>query len=298
MTRRTPLPAPFDAVPFRVGSALAAGVARNRLDARDLVRLHHGARTRPPSGLRDRCADLSPLMSATQGFTGPTAALLLELPLSHRIERDDRLHVSSLRPQRAMRRPGVVGTERGSGDLHLVDGLAVLAPEAVWIALGRILSIPDLVAVADRLVTGTLRTPPLSSLAALHDAVGAASGQPGVRRARLALPRIRVGSWSRPETFVRLLIEQSGLPEPSLNREIRLDDGRFAIADLSWPEYRVVVEYDGKWHGSQQDADADRHERLVDAGWVVSCSRRRGIWSRASSGASRSGGIAIPPPSI
>ena len=168
-----------------------------------------------------------------------------------------------------MRRPGVVGTERGGGALGCVDGLSVLEPEAVWIALGRTLSVPDLVAVGDRLVTGTLRTPPLSSLEALQEAVSAASGQPGTRRVRLAMPRIRVGAWSRPETFVRMLIEQAGLPEPSLNAAIHLGDGRFVIADLSWPEYRVAIEYDGAWHSSQQDADADRHERLVDAGWVV-----------------------------
>jgi hypothetical protein len=42
VTARRGLPEPFGTVPFRVGDALAAGIPRHRLDARDLVRLHHG----------------------------------------------------------------------------------------------------------------------------------------------------------------------------------------------------------------------------------------------------------------
>jgi hypothetical protein len=42
-----------------------------------------------------------------------------------------------------------------------------------------------------------------------------------------------------------MLIEDAGFPEPSLNEPIPLDAGRFVIPDLSWPAYRLAIEYDG-----------------------------------------------------
>lgn len=269
VTTRYPLPVPFDAAPFRVCAALAEGVSRHRLDARDLSRLHHGSRTPLQVGYASSCAALTPLMSQTQAFTGITGGRLLELPMPRAAEADDRLFVSSLRPQRAMRRPGVVGTERGWGEPRDVGRLAILEPELLWIALGRVLSVVDLIAVGDRLITGTLRTPPMTSADALTDALLSAAGQPGARTARAALGRIRVGAWSRPETFIRILMEDAGLPAPRLNEPVDVGDGRFVIPDLSWPQFRVALEYDGAWHAGQQDADAMRHERLVDAGWLV-----------------------------
>jgi len=274
MTHRRPLPSPWDAAPFRVGEALDAGVARHRLDARDLIRVHHGARSQVAATVVDRAHALVPLMSPTQAFTGSTAARLAEVPLPRRAERDGRLWVSSLRPQRAMRRPGVVGVQRSDGAVRSVGELPVLEPALVWIDLGRTLSIPDLVAAGDRLVTGTLRTAALCTPGELADAVDARAGSPGVSRARAALPSVRVGAWSRPETFLRLLIASAGLPEPELNLDIPLPDGSCPIADICWPRYRLIVEYDGEWHDGTRDADADRHERLVDAGWMIVHVRR------------------------
>jgi len=269
MTRRTTLPQELHGRPFRVRDALAAGVSLDRLDARDLVRLHHGARCPPPADFVALCAALRPLMSAGQAFTGPTAGRLLGLPLPLRLERDARLHVSSRRPQRAMRRPGIVGTARGAGDVVPVAGLPVLASEATWIALARSLELPDLVAVGDRLIGGDGRSAALTTRDALVDAVERHRGVPGAVRARAALPHLRERAWSRPETLLRLLLLDAGLPEPRLNAEVQLRDGRIAIPDLSWPIDRVAVEYDGWWHAGQSDRDADRHERLVDAGWLV-----------------------------
>jgi len=263
-----------------VRDALASGVSRNRLDARDVVRIHHGARTTVrASGLRESCAALVPLLSEGQAFTGPTAARLGGLPLPMRWERDDRLHVSSLRPQRAMRRPGVVGSARGSGSVVEREGLPVLEPEVVWIALARSLGVDDLIAVGDRLVSGTLRTPPVSTIDGLAAAVASSRGIPGAARARSALAMVRVGAWSRPETFVRLLLHDAGVPEPELNVPIVLSD-RIVIPDLSWPRRRVAVEYDGWWHVEQGDRDADRHERLSDAGWIVVHVRRHDLFHR------------------
>jgi very-short-patch-repair endonuclease len=208
-------------------------------------------------------------MSAGQAFTGPTAGRLLELPRPARIEGDVRLHVSSLRPQRAMRRPGVVGTSRGFGEVESVVGLPVLVSELTWIALARSLALPDLVAAGDRLLSGDGKRAAVTTREALVTAVDRSRGVPGAAQARAALPHLRERAWSRPETLLRLLLLDAGLPEPRLNAEVPLRGGRIAIPDLSWPVERVAVEYDGWWHAEQSDRDADRHERLVDVGWLV-----------------------------
>ena len=47
---------------------------------------------------------------------------------------------------------------------------------------------------------------------------------------------------------------------------------RIAIADLAYPEYRVIVEYDGEHHCTDRDQnarDVDRLDDLVQAGWRV-----------------------------
>jgi hypothetical protein len=281
MSRRRELPEPFDA-PFRVGDALDAGIPRSRLRASDLRSPHHGVRSSRADAFVDRCAALAAVMSPSQAFTGPTAALLYGAPLPARWERDRRLHVSSLRPQRAMRRPGVVGGERGQGDVQLVAGLPVLAAEEVWLSLGRALGLADLVAVGDFLVMGQPRSNPISTIEALDHACRSASGRPGAARVRAALPRVRRGAWSRPETFLRLLIDDAGLPEPTLNQPVLLPDGRWAAPDLAWHEFRIAIEYDGAaFHGADQwDADADRHERLADAGWLVVRIRRDELFHR------------------
>jgi hypothetical protein len=80
-----------------------------------------------------------------------------------------------------------------------------------------------------------------------------------------------VGAWSRPETLLRLLIVRAGLPVPALNAPVILQDRMTVYPDITWPEYRIALEYDGRWHDAvgQRASDSDRHERLVDAGWIV-----------------------------
>ena len=83
---------------------------------------------------------------------------------------------------------------------------------------------------------------------------------------------------------MRLLLVRAGLPEPTLNAPVALLDGGFAYPDLAWPEYRVAIEYDGRWHDEpgQRAADSERHERLVDAGWLVVHVRSDDLFDRPS----------------
>ena len=53
--------------------------------------------------------------------------------------------------------------------------------------------------------------------------------------------------------------------------------------DLSWPEVKVAVEYDGRQHRDdldQWDHDLERDEWLVEAGWTRVVVVARGIYRR------------------
>lgn len=86
------------------------------------------------------------------------------------------------------------------------------------------------------------------------------------------------------ETRLRLLLVQAGLPDPAVNDWVRLDDGTpIHRPDLSWPQWRVAVDYDGRHHADRDDLadvragrasdwrhrqDLSRPELLEEAGWV------------------------------
>lgn len=78
---------------------------------------------------------------------------------------------------------------------------------------------------------------------------------------------------SPPETRTRLLLVLAGLPEPVVGHDVSLPDGGWiARPDLSYPSYRIAIEYDGRHHVDdhrQWRRDIFRRENLAAAGWLV-----------------------------
>jgi hypothetical protein len=103
----------------------------------------------------------------------------------------------------------------------------------------------------------------------------------GVAAARIALRLVRDGAESRPETLVRLAIVRGGLPEPVLNETVLDGSGRFiGRADMQYPAFSVVVEYDGEQHrldDSQYARDERRLEDFQLAGHLVVRIRKSGL---------------------
>lgn len=170
-----------------------------------------------------------------------------------------------------MRRPGVIASRRTTGVVHTVGGLPVLDPVSTWCALAQVLDVPDLVAVADRIVTTSPRLRALASTRSLEQALGSLGGARGIVALRAALCESREGAWSRPESLLRVAVVRAGLPEPLLNAAVPVGGGRSSAPDLGWPQFKVAVEYDGFWHDTpqQRSADLERHELLADIGWLV-----------------------------
>jgi hypothetical protein len=76
---------------------------------------------------------------------------------------------------------------------------------------------------------------------------------------------------SRPEIRIFGVIERGGLPQPTQQHWVRFGADKFRL-DLSYPEAKVAIEYDG-WdtHRTRTAFDADRRrDRILQLnGWVV-----------------------------
>jgi hypothetical protein len=98
-------------------------------------------------------------------------------------------------------------------------------------------------------------------------------GARGLRRLRIALSLMDAGAQSPKETWLRLLLVDAGLPNPTT--QIMVHDGDhipLAYLDMGWEEFKVAAEYDGDHHRSdrrQYAKDIGRAEVVSDLGWTV-----------------------------
>ena len=281
MTRRLPLPEEFADVPFTARSAQQAGVSAGRLRASDLARPFRGVRVAgaQPDELPWRCGAYQQAMHPQHVFSHETAAELYGLPLPLYAQTADTLHVSSPAPLRAPAGAGITGHQISDavwssrefihyGPLGMMFVFQLASPELVWAQLAPRLLVDDLVAVGDAIVGGLA---PLGTIADLHRIAGDYAGHRGSVTIAAAIGHVRVGSLSRPETLLRLILVRAGIPEPALNLEVPDASGRpIAMADLCWQEYRVLVEYEGDIHRVSRGkfrSDITRGERYQDGGW-------------------------------
>ena len=276
MTRRAPLPAYLAAAAFRVRDDEFHGASACRLRAADVQRPFRGVRSHglDLTDLVDRCRAYEPLLRPGEAFSHATAAALLGLPVA---DEAHEIHVTASAGLQRARTKGVVGHD-SSGWLPIVScmGLPVVAPTHTWCQLGALLEQRDLVAVGDAIVTGPRRgvdrAPGLATVAELGDAVSEWGSRRGARALSAALPLVRIGAESRPETHTRLLLIDDGLPEPLPNHPTPMVDGRVLHPDLKYLEWRIVLEYLGDRHRRDRrrwQEDVRRRREFETAGWRV-----------------------------
>lgn len=222
-------------------------------------------------------------MSPDEFFSHSSAAVLWGTALPFGGSED--LHVGVLHPRRLPRARGVRGHQARSRQTHVVvhpeTGLRVASPATTWTMLGAVLKHPyDLVAAGDSLIRVQrmpgpwIRTmpPPLATRHQLENAVGAGRrvGGPALRT---ALPLLRIGSASRPESWTRLTLCDAGLPEPILDHDVYDEHGEFiGCVDLAYPELKIAIEYEGDHHRTDVatwNRDLAKHDALQAAGWRV-----------------------------
>jgi len=167
---------------------------------------------------------------------------------------------------------GIIGHElrRELMDVEFVDLLPATSPLQTWLDLGAVLNRTDLVAAADFLCAGKHPRYTPSDLVA---AAARVHGRRGVRALREAASLARTRVDSPKETETRLLILDAGMPEPVVGFEVLGVNLPFnPHVDLSWPAYKICVEYQGDLHRTDRRrfrSDTTRRERLEQAKWRV-----------------------------
>lgn len=158
-----------------------------------------------------------------------------------------------------------------------VGGLLVSTPEATFVQMAPLLPLVELVVLGDSLLRRRATTPE-----ALIAAAAAATGR-GARLARAAAGYVRAGVDSPMESRLRMLLVLAGLPEPTVNHTFTGEDGRWELRfDLSYPEVKLAIEYDGRQHAesdAQWQRDVERRQDIDDRQWRVVVVLAKGVYT-------------------
>lgn len=250
---------------FSTRQARAIGLTDQELRGKRFVRLHRGvyryASTEPTVGVQIQAARL--LLPADAALSHFTALWWMGVDVCSPTP----LHFST-NTSTQTRVEGVV-LHRRLGRLHptMVNDVPTLGPDRTLVDCATRLGVVDLVRAGDWLVRLGLTSHEVLATYVLKVHLD------GVVRARRASPWVRERVDSVTETDVRLMLLFARLPEPDVNVDILSECGDFlARGDLPYPEFKVLVEYDG-WHherdAQQRQKDHLRRERLEAEGWRV-----------------------------
>lgn len=255
---------------MRGRDAIAAGLSPSRARSLDVDHPDHGviAIDAPDVTIADRCHRYLPAMLPGQFFSHLTAALLWAMPVPAPLSP---LDVAVIAPRTPPRRPGVRGRRIVHADIVEVHGLPVTSPAQTWRLIAPLVPPADLIAAGDALLPAVNR-PGIASVEELAHAAALARRSAGAAAAARALPQLRAGVASRPETHLRVLLVEAGLPEPVVAHPVRVANGMVLHPDLSYPQHRLALEYEGQGHltsARQWRHDIERRERFEEIGWRV-----------------------------
>lgn len=278
MRKPQPLPSNLAGRPFTLAQAREAGLSRSRTRASDLWTPGRGIRLprNTDFSLLESCRALTSV-TPSSAVSHITAAQLHGLRLPSRYKNVGDIHLSKNLGSGQPRRRHVVGHELllETGDVVLLDGVPATSVQRTLMDLAPILSMDELVAVADQIVCAhdfsfSPVKIPMVEIGELKAYVARHAGFRGLCKLQDALELVRVGADSTPETELRLVLGRSPLPEFVCNFEIKGSSGAGKVApDLACPKFRTCAEYDGAHHFSptQQGKDHDRNFVTESLGW-------------------------------
>jgi uncharacterized protein DUF559 len=152
-------------------------------------------------------------------------------------------------------------------EVTCVAGLPVTTLARTAYDLGRLLPRDGAVARLDALVRASPFV--IDDVRLLIEAHPGARGLP---KLRAALSLTDGGAASPKETWLRLLLIDSGFPCPTTQIPVHERWRLVAVLDMGWETYKVAVEYDGDHHRTNRRQYAKDHWRMrkVEAiGWIV-----------------------------
>lgn len=198
-------------------------------------------------------------------ISGASAAVLWGVPAAGR---DDDVELTVAPGSTVCRAAGVRIRRRDltAGQVTMFRRARATTPEVTATDLARVGTLDEAVVLIDRFISARA-----TDLERVRGAARGVTGR-GCRQVRRAVALADGLSGSPQETRLRLLMHRSALPRPVAQFVVRDSAGFVARVDFAWPEAKVAVEYEGRWHGeSPQQVAADRRRlnRLTAAGWIV-----------------------------
>lgn len=268
------LPTSLAGRPFSATEAREAGVSRTILTHSRFLKPFFNVRvpdeilgsTSPEQGFAQ-------ILRPGEAFSHTTALRLLGCP----IRCDDMIHLTVPKHRRARRAAGVTGhsTRREFEALVLADNLPVIPPALALIQAASMLPLKELIIAIDHLASRKILGIDGSTESICEEvrSLPQQSRMPGSRNLRKALKYARVGSESRMESLLRLLLEAYGYAHCFETQVEIVDDagwiGRF---DFVCERFKLIVEYDGEQHREHRKQylkDQRRLDRVRAAGYMV-----------------------------
>jgi hypothetical protein len=201
--------------------------------------------------------------------TDLSAAWLWQLPLPHWLGNGPDSVAVSVPPDAShSRRSGVRGRRIDLPEDHVDElrGIRLTTPARTWLDCAAHLDTGHVVAMGDHILHASLSDPD-----ELRHMCHWGFRRRGVATARRALPLLDAGAESPGESLTRYELLTRGVRAPECNVDIVVDGEWLARADLLWRAERVIVEYDGRVHitEEQRQYDAVRRNLLQEAGFLV-----------------------------
>ena len=251
--------------PFSVSEAAAFGVTARMLQGRRFERVYEGVyRTADTPTTFELCVNAALRVLPPDAALSHVSSLRLrgyddvpEFPVH--FSTSGRLHVE---------RPGLrVHRRQGRLNPILVRDVPILGADRTFVDVATQLRERQLLRAGDWLVRHEHTDLP-TLCAYVRE-----SHLDGVQRARRVAPLVRERVDSPRESDVRWILMDAELPLPEPNAPIVDEHGvRLAKGDLTYVDFRVIVEHDGWVHerdARQRQRDHLRRERLESEGWRV-----------------------------
>ncbi len=251
-----------DGEPFLRRSGIDAGLTKHHLDGPAYQRLFGSVRVPATAQMTPEVlARAATLVIPYAVISHHSAARLI----GGVVPEDPRVHVTVTSPRQRRCREGLVMHVNANVQTMQRGTLTITTPEQTFCDVAHEFTLVDLVVLGDSLVH--------RGVVDLGDLLAAAeaSTDGSCALARQAAVLVREGVESPMESRVRLMMVLAGLPEPMINRTIFARDGSVTYRlDLSYPELRVAIEYDGRQHAEdahQWGWNVTRREWLDDQQW-------------------------------
>lgn len=267
-------------------SAITAGMPRGELAASQGglgFELSAGVAEHPGAAWRRNQVEWARLLTSKLPdgafYSHHTAAALWGLPVAPRA--NDRLDIGVYGRSHGSRKDAFLSHRFVPDSVRVVSlgGVPVTDPASTWVTLAARLPRQAAVALGDAVLyaprypgTARLKRLPLARAEEIHRLV--AWPRRPARRILIGLAaQLSHQAASPPETHLRLMLREWGLPAPQLDFDVYDERGRLlGCSELAFAESRLALEYEGDHHRTdprQWNRDIEKYRAYAESGWEV-----------------------------